>query len=216
MSIIIDEKPIRHPNRPGLWVYKGKIMFPIWWLNDQDFCEYKIYLQLEKGIKSTTKQMVEGRQIHDQLYSEFSKIAIPSSIEEIVELSKIKMQLSKDVRLRSLKYGIIGKADEIQFYPDKIIAIDDKPGPKKWPLGKNEPWGADKNQIYGYCLTLKEKKIEKFQDTRPIIAALRQRGTGNIYWNEIFDEKTENKIIGIINHIHTGCPKNNFHDTLKF
>ena len=198
----IDKKPIKHPFKPGLWLYQEKVLFPIWILNDQDYCEYKIYLQLEKGIKSNTKEKVEGKQIHNQLFSDFSKIAIPSSIEEIVKLSKIKTQISREVRLRSPKYGIIGKVDEIHFCPDKFIVIDDKPGPKKWPVGKNEPWEADKNQVYGYCLVLKEKMIEEFQDTRPIIASLRKRGTDNIYWNEIFDDKSEKKIIQIIDHIH--------------
>lgn len=203
MNSLIDEIPIEHPNRPGLWMYKGKESFPIWWLNDHEYCEYKIYLQFEKGIKTEkTEKMKEGRQIHDQLYTDFKQASIPSSFKEIVELSKFEGQISKEFKLRSLKYGMIGQADEILFYPDKLIVIDDKPGPKNYPAGKNIPWEGDINQVYGYCLALKEKMIEEFQDTRPIIAALRKRKTDYIYWNEIFDESAENKIIGIINHIH--------------
>jgi len=203
MNGLINEIPIKHPNRPGLWIYKGKESFPIWWLNDQGYCEYKIYLQFEKGIKSEkTEQMIEGSKIHDQLYTDFKQASIPSSFKEIVELSKLEVQISREFKLRSLQYGMIGKADEIWFYPDKLIVIDDKPGPKKYPVGKNIPWEGDVNQVYGCCLALKEKMIEEFQDTRPIIAALRKRGTDDIYWNEIFDENAENKIIGVINHIH--------------
>ena len=194
---------IEHPNRPGLWIYKGKESFPIWWLNDQGYCEYKIFLHFEKGIKSEkTGQMIEGSQIHDKLHSDFKQTSIPSSFKEIVELSKLQKQISREFKLRSLQHGMIGEADEIQFYPDKLIVIDDKPGPRKYPLGKNIPWEGDVNQVYGYCLALKERMIEEFQDTRPIIAALRKRGTNDIYWCEIFDENAENKIIETINHIH--------------
>ena len=195
MSSLIDEKPIEHSDRPGLWIYKHKVMFPIWWLNDQGYCEYKIYLQLEKGIKpEKTKEMIEGKRVHDDLDSEFDRIAIPSSFEEIVELSKLEGQKSRKVFLKSRKYGIIGRADEIFYQPEKFIVIDDKPS--------NKPWDSDINQVYGYCLALKEKMVEQFKDTRPIIAALRTEGTNDIYWEEIFDYNAENKIIEIINHIH--------------
>ncbi|MDD5473498.1 MAG: Dna2/Cas4 domain-containing protein [Candidatus Methanoperedens sp.] len=203
MSSLITEKPIEHPDRPGLWIYKNKVMFSIWWLHDQAFCEYKIYLQLEKRIKpEKTKERIEGKQIHEKSYADFRKRSMLSTFENIVEKSKIKPLLSQEFPFRSLKYGIIGRADNISFYPDKFIVVDDKPGPKKYPLGTNEPWETDKNQVYGYCLALKEKMIEEFQDTRPIYAALRKRGSNDIYWNEIFDENAENKIIGTINHIH--------------
>lgn len=203
MNSLIDEKPIEHSDRPGLWIYKNKVMFPIWWLNDQGYCEYKIYLQLEKGIKpEKTKEMIEGKQRHDQSYADFKKISIPSTFENIVEKSKIEPLLSKEFRFKNLKYGIIGRADSICFYPDKIVVIDDKPGPKKYPLGTNEPWETDKNQVYGYCLALKEKIIGEFQDRRQIFAALRSTRTNDIYWEEIFDYNAENKIIGIINRIH--------------
>ena len=172
-------------------------------LNEQAYCEYKIYLQLEKGFKGEkTKEMIKGSQIHDNSYTEFEKMSIPSSIEEMEELSKIEPQLSKEFHFKSLKYGIIGKVDNMCFHPDKYIVMDDKPGPKKYPLGKNEPWETDKNQVYGYCLAFKETMIEQFQDKKPIIAALRKRGTNDIYWKEVFDENSEKKIIEIINHIH--------------
>lgn len=190
-----DYIPIKHPLRAGLWLDNKKIMFPIWWLNDQDYCEYKIYLQLEKRVIPTkTKEMVDGKQVHDDLDSEFDRIAVSSSFEEIVELSKLEGQKSRKVFLKCRKYGIIGRADEIIYQPEKFIVIDDKPSIK--------PWDSDINQVYGYCLALKEKMVEQFKDTRPIIAALRTEGTNNIYWNEIFDDNAENKIIEIINHIH--------------
>lgn len=187
--------PIKHPLRPGLWLDNEKIMFPIWWLNEQAYCEYKIYLQLEKRVIPTkTKMMIDGKQVHDNLDSEFDKIAIPSSFEEIVELSKLEGQNSRKVFLISHKYGIIGRADEIFYQPEKFIVIDDKPS--------INAWNSDINQVYGYCLALKEKMVEQFKDTRPIIASLRKEGTDNIYWNKIFDDNAENQIIKIINHIH--------------
>ncbi len=203
LNSLITEKPIKHPNRPGLWIYKNKVMFPISWLNDQGYCEYKIYLQLEKRIKpEITKEKIAGKQIHEKSYEDFKKISIPSTFENIVKESKIIPLLSKEFHFRSLKYGIIGKVDNISFYPDKITVVDDKRGPKKYPFGKNEPWPSDMNQVHGYCLALKEEMTEKFQDARPIYAALQKEGTNDIYWKEIFEKNAENRIIKIINRIH--------------
>ncbi|MDW7777307.1 MAG: Dna2/Cas4 domain-containing protein [Methanosarcinales archaeon] len=145
-------------------MYKNKVMFPIWWLNDQGYCEYKIYLQLEKRIDlEKTKEMMEGKQIHEKSYADFKKKSILSTFENIVKKSKIEPLLSQEFRFRSLKYGIIGRADRISFYPDKFVVVDDKPGPKKYPLGTNEPWETDKNQVYGYCLALKERNNSCFR-----------------------------------------------------
>ncbi|MCK5642596.1 MAG: CRISPR-associated protein Cas4, partial [Gammaproteobacteria bacterium] len=77
--------------------------------------------------------------------------------------------------------------------PDGFIVIDDKPGTKTFR--------SNINQIYGYCLAFKKMMIER-QDPRPITAALRERGTDNIYWRAPFDETAENEIIEVINHVH--------------
>ena len=39
-------------------------------------------------------------------------------------------------------------------------------------------------------------------DSRKIIAALRERGTDNIYCRIIFDDKAKNEIIKVVDHIH--------------
>ena len=40
------------------------------------------------------------------------------------------------------------------------------------------------------------------EDNRRIIAALRQRGTENIFWSEEFDEDNEKKILYYIDRMH--------------
>ena len=41
-----------HPSIKGLQIIEGKNNFPISWLNQQGYCEYQIYLQYMKGIKT--------------------------------------------------------------------------------------------------------------------------------------------------------------------
>jgi CRISPR-associated exonuclease Cas4 len=106
--------------------------------------------------------------------------------------SKAKYVLSRELSVLSLKYGIGGLIDEILFSPDEFVIIDDKPGTKTYL--------SMIHQVYGYCLAF--KGMVNKEDSRPIVAALRERGTDNIYWKATFDEKAEKEIVNVINHIH--------------
>ncbi len=187
------EKAIPHPQISEVKLVGDLNIFPISWLHKQEYCEYQIFLENMKRIKvEPTKAMVEGKIEHERLESEFRAEAVPATFAEMLEQSETIEVLSREFPVISLKYGIYGLIDEIRLAPNEFVIIDDKPGTKTYL--------SNINQVYGYCLAFKD--LVKKQDSRKIVAALRERGTDNIYWSASFDGQAENIIIEVINHIH--------------
>lgn len=171
----------------------NQMLFPISWLHKREFCEYQIYLENVKGIKvEPTKEMTEGKEEHEQLFSEFKKKAVPATLDEMLDKSKIAEVFSRELPVRDLKHGIYGLVDEILLTPDEFIVIDDKPGTKTFL--------SHIHQIYGYCLAFKEEI--QHQDTRPLVAALRERGTDNVYWKSPFNREAEEMVVSVVERVH--------------
>jgi len=172
----------------------NRLLFPISWLDKQEFCEYQIYLENIVGIKvEPTRQMIEGKQEHESLYQEFKKEAIPATLDQMLLQSKQVSLFSRELMVRDADHGIYGMIDEVLLTPDSFIVIDDKPGTRTFP--------SHINQVFGYCLAFKYSVTG--QDSRPVIAALRERGTDNIFWNMHFNEEAEEHICAVIAHIHS-------------
>ncbi len=173
--------------------FQDRLLFPINWLQKQDFCEYQIYLENIQGIKVTpTKAMIEGKDEHEALYQRFAEEAVPATSEEMLAESKTAKILSREFRVTDVVHGVFGYIDEVWLTPEAFIIIDDKPGVKIY--------SSNIHQIYGYCLAF--KTILDAGDTRQIIAALRQRGTENVYWQAPFNQSAEEEIVDIVHHIH--------------
>ena len=167
--------------------------FPISWLNKQEFCEYQIFLEDVKGIRvKPTEAMVQGKEEHEQLYSQFKEEAVPATFEEMLSQSKTAQVFSREFRVADTKHGIYGLIDEVLLTPDEFIVIDDKPGTRAYL--------SSIRQVHGYCLAFKEATMSV--DNRPIVAALRERGTDNIYWQAPFGKSDEVAIVDVISHIH--------------
>ena len=180
-----------HPNIKGVQIIDGKNNFQISWLNQQGYCEYQIYLEYMKGIETpATPEMTHGSDIHNQLETIFKQDATPSTFEEAVEVSKSEASMSRECFVISPKYGIRGYIDEIWMTPEEIVIIDDKPG--------RTPYFSTMNQVRAYCLAFKDMT----NDERPIKAALRERGTSNLFWIEIFTEDVEKQIKFTIDRMH--------------
>lgn len=183
---------------PHKYVYgvltKDKInLFPINWLNAQGYCEYQIYLEYFKKIKiKKTEAMIEGIEEHKKLEEEFLKTAQPMNLDDIIEKSKKQILTSREFGVYSIKYGIFGRIDELIFTPDFFMIIDDKPG--------DTAYTSHIHQLYGYCFAFQDT-IAKYCD-RNIVAALRERGTDNIFWKKPFTTKERDEICEVINHIH--------------
>lgn len=192
-----------HPKIKGLQIVEGKNNFPISWLNNQGYCEYSLYLQYFKGIKAPeTKAMKKGTEVHQSLENKFKETASPATFKEALERSKVSEILSREMFVISPKYGIRGFIDEIQLTPTEFIIIDDKPG--------TTPYGSTINQVRAYCLAFKDmlKSSQKQLtldnldiDNRTIRGALRQRGTDNIFYSEVFDEDAEERIKYLVNRM---------------
>ena len=180
-----------HPSVKGLQIIEGKSNFPISWLNKQGYCEYQLYLEHMKGIKvGPTKAMTHGSEIHKQLEDAFKQDASPTTFEKAIETSKEEALMSREVFVVAPKYGIRGYIDEIWMKPDEIVIIDDKPG--------RTPYESTMNQVRAYCLAFKDMTGE----TRKIKGALRERGTSNIFWIEIFEPEIEKQIRFTIERMH--------------
>jgi hypothetical protein len=172
---------------------KNRPLFPISWLHKQEFCEYQIFLENVKGIKvRPTKVMVEGKAEHGRLFEEFKKEAVPATFEEILTRSKVVQVLSREFRVVDVRHGVYGLIDEVLLTPESFIVIDDKPG--------RTTYLSNIRQVHGYCLAFGE--TVKPLDSRPIVAALRERGTNNIYWTMPFTQSAETEIASMVDRIH--------------
>ncbi|MBQ6138757.1 MAG: Dna2/Cas4 domain-containing protein [Methanobrevibacter sp.] len=195
-KFIIDEYNILdfelHENYKMVRIIDEKANFPISWLNTQGYCEYSLYLEYCQGVSTApTREMVEGTHGHAVLEEKFKETAQPSTFQDAFELSKEEEILSREMFVIDTEDGIRGFIDEVRMGPDKIIIIDDKPGNRAYP--------STINQVRAYCLAFKNMIGD---DNRTIIAALRQRGTDNIFWSEEFNESNEQNIKYTINFLH--------------
>jgi len=182
---------------------ENRLSFPINWLQKQEFCEYQIFLENIKGITvKPTKAMIDGKQEHEKLYSDFAKEAVPATFDEMLNESKKVEVLSRELWVADTKHGIHGLIDEVLFTPKEFIVIDDKPGRKAYL--------SNIHQVHGYCLAFKD--MAGNLDGRQIVAALRERGTNNLYWQAPFSNTDEESIVEVIRHIHAlmlGCEEFN-------
>ena len=187
---ILEYEP--HKNYKKVRIINDRPNFPISWLNTQAYCEYSLYLEYYEGISTApTRQMTEGTKGHAILEEKFKETAQPSTFEDAFETSKEAEVLSREMFVIDTENGIRGYIDEIWMTPDRIVIIDDKPG--------NRAYRSTINQVFAYCLAFKSMIGD---DNRKIIAALRQRGTDNIFWHDEFNENNEKNILYQINFLH--------------
>jgi CRISPR-associated exonuclease Cas4 len=173
---------------------KDRRLFPISWLNKQAYCEYQIYLENVKGIKiKPTQAMVTGKDEHEALYNKFAETAVPATVDQMLAESKTAKIYSRELRVVDLEHGIFGYIDEVRLAPDSFTIIDDKPG--------NRVFVSSIHQVYGYCLAF--RTVLQPEDNRSIVAALRERGTENIHWQNPFDNTAREEVISVIEHIHS-------------
>jgi hypothetical protein len=135
--------------------------------------------------------MTEGKQEHEMLYEKFAAQAVPATVEQILTESQIAHVSSREFRVEDVEHGLYGYIDEVWFTPEDFVVIDDKPGSRAYL--------SNIHQILGYCLAFKTVIAP---DRRRLIAALRERGTENIFWQSPFDSSAEEEITLITNHMH--------------
>jgi len=173
-------------------------MIPISRLQQLGYCEYSVFLKHVKKVDvEPTEQMILGKEVHEQLYLEFLVDAKPSSIKRMIKKSRKTELLSREFSVVSERFGIVGNIDEVVMSPESFVIIDDKPG--------SVAYASNKNQVFAYCLAFDDyiSQWRAEDDDRPIVAALRQRGTQEIIWKSVFDDSSQKMIVREINRMHS-------------
>lgn len=172
-------------------------LIPISWLHTQEFCEYSLYLQHVLRVKlPATKEMLSGLQKHAELEQKFKEKAVP--IEEPIERHIDKLLRGeigpfsmREFSLRSEKYKLTGKIDEIQLFQERALIIDNKPS-----LSAK---AADINQLRAYCLCFSDA----YRWEREICNAVQNSGSGKFVFAELFNEDAKLAVEGIIGRMHS-------------
>jgi hypothetical protein len=138
--------------------------------------------------------------INEALRGQSEDIAFERRVENEEKLSMVNrlakspslVHIDGELELLSLTYSIIGRLDEIRFEPERVVILDDKPRPKR-----GDVYYGDRNQVVAYCIAFKDM-MSLVGDVRPIYAAVRDRSSEDIMWEE---ELTETLRLGVCNEI---------------
>ncbi|MBI2530309.1 MAG: PD-(D/E)XK nuclease family protein [Candidatus Diapherotrites archaeon] len=171
-------------------------LIPISWLHTQDFCEYQLYLQHVLRIKlPATKEMLSGLQKHAELEQAFREKAAP--IEEPIEThinkllrGEIEPFSMREFSLKSEKYRLTGKIDEIQLFRERALIIDNKPS-----LSAK---AADINQLRAYCLCFSDA----YRWEGEICNAVQNSESQKFVFAERFNEDAKLAAEGLISRMH--------------
>ena len=150
------------------------------WFLTQGYCEYKLYMQKVLRIPlPKTQQMIQGSFIHKQKEEEFLKKAELTSWEDFLKSEELTIAKEVELQKNIGDTKFLGIVDEIAIDKEKIKIIDDKPNAY--------PYDSTKRQIIAYCYLFKEN----FQSNKTIIAALRDRDSNEIVWQQEFSKEIE-------------------------
>jgi len=171
--------------------YRASDRIPVSWLHSYGYCEYQIYLEHVRGIEGgETPEMREGREVHtamDEAHKAAAEVELGID-EALVKAQKEQVVLSaRQVQVRGEQ--LTGIIDEVVFFPDRLMIVDDKPGDIAWPGSKMQAWG--------YCLAFQEQ----WQPDLPIVAGIRNRKTGHEIWAEPFTRQHRQAVIRAVSRI---------------
>jgi len=164
---------------------------PVSWLHSFGYCEYQIYLEHVRGVEAgETPEMREGREVHaamDEAHKAAAELEIGID-EAMVKSQREQLVLSaREVQVRGQQ--LTGIIDEIVFFPDRVMIVDDKPGDIAWPGSKMQAWG--------YCLAFQEQ----WGPGLPIVAGIRNRETGYEIWGEPFTRRHRQAVAKAVSRI---------------
>lgn len=164
---------------------------PISWLHSYGYCEYQIYLEHVRGIEAgETPEMREGREVHaamDEAHKAAAEVEL--GIDEALVKSQTEQVVlsAREVQVRGEQ--LIGIIDEVVFFPDRLMIVDDKPG--------DIAWSSSKMQAWGYCLAFQQQ----WEPDLPIVAGIRNRETGYEVWAEPFTRRHRQMVIRAVSRI---------------
>ncbi|MEA2004572.1 MAG: Dna2/Cas4 domain-containing protein [archaeon] len=157
-------------------------LVPVSAISAHDYCECQIVLRYVRKIRVWTPKIEKGISVHKTLETEFLKKAdISDTIENIVTRAEKENTAfsARELFVRSKEEKMIGKIDEVEIHPDKIMIIDDKPNAKAYD--------SSKLQVTGYCIVF--EAVHNLG--KDIFGAIRDRDTGTIIWEEKFKQDSD-------------------------
>ncbi|MBN1159606.1 MAG: PD-(D/E)XK nuclease family protein [Candidatus Diapherotrites archaeon] len=95
----------------------------------------------------------------------------------------------REAPIKSEKFNIWGKIDEIICSEKGVFIVDDKPG--------ETPYLGYKLQTWGYCLAF----LDKYDPNCKIYAVLRNSDSQNPFWSKEFTKEDAKKVIEAIERI---------------
>ncbi|MBI4289366.1 MAG: hypothetical protein HY671_13185 [Chloroflexi bacterium] len=164
---------------------------PISWLHTQAYCEYQIYLQHVLGVKAgPTTEMLRGTAAHHTLEEKHKEAAeLALSVDEALQKAQkdVVVLAAREVRVEGAL--LVGKIDEVQFMPDRVRIIDDKPGFAAFP--------GNRQQVWGYCLAFEQC----YRPALPVFGVLRNRDSGMEFWDGPFLEQQRLDVSNVVTRI---------------
>jgi CRISPR-associated exonuclease Cas4 len=122
-------------------MYTEDDLVPLSALQHLVFCERQCALIHVEQMWDENRFTAEGRIMHERVH-------------EVGEESRGNVRIARGVSLRSLRLGLIGKADVVEFH--RIEGGGWRPYPVEHKLGKPKPDDCDKVQLCAQALCLEE------------------------------------------------------------
>jgi len=158
------------------------------WLNEQSFCEYKLYLKHCKGVQvEETKEMLAGTKDHETALSDHLKKAdVKMNKEDALKSDLDLIAREFNVECTFEDVHLMGRIDEVHTSKECIIITDDK--------GSCFVGYGPRKQVGAYCLAM-ESMLEKLDVKKRVVGRLRHRETKEVFWENPFDENLKDEVL---------------------
>lgn len=107
------------------------------------FCERQCALIHVEGLWAENRLTVEGRHLHDKAHDGPSE-------------TRAGVRIARGLALRSLRLGLVGKADVVEFHPPASSGGAARPFPVEYKRGKPKRDDSDRVQLCAQGLCLEE------------------------------------------------------------
>ncbi|MFH1257251.1 MAG: PD-(D/E)XK nuclease family protein [Candidatus Diapherotrites archaeon] len=170
---------------------------PVSWLQQMLYCEHSLFLAQVKKIKAPfSLALVAGARQHAKLFQEFKSGAeelrepLHSYVEKIV-LGSAEPISVRELSVKSFRFFLNGRIDELKIFQDRAIIIDDKT--------KSTASNADLMQLGAYALCFQEI----FPKPSNVFLSVRDsRSLETILFTE-FSEELREQTLSAVNRFHS-------------
>lgn len=128
---------------PATHMFSEDTLLPISALQHLLFCERQCALIHIEGLWAENRLTVEGQHLHRKAH-------------EGPDETRGDLRVVRGLALRSLRLGLIGKADVVEFQSDERSDGPRRPFPVEYKRGKPKSHEADRVQLCAQALCLEE------------------------------------------------------------